>query len=108
MRRSSERVLTRYVGRLQRPESLTKAMAAHPSGGSLESHWNAEVRGKAVLDVSRDGRSLRITLAAGVPVGALEINVNCQRGGSILPHGVVVGDLIHIEALVDRAVHGAS
>jgi hypothetical protein len=35
MKRSTRRILTTHVGRLQRPEELTQAMEAHPRGHYL-------------------------------------------------------------------------
>src|ERR1700687_3615545 len=44
MKRSSERILTTHVGRLQRPEELTQAMEAHPRGQPTDAAFAARLK----------------------------------------------------------------
>jgi 5-methyltetrahydropteroyltriglutamate--homocysteine methyltransferase len=65
MKRSSDRILTTHVGRLQRPDELTQAMEAHPRGqptdASFAAHLTAAVaavvhhQADAGIDVVCDG-----------------------------------------------------
>lgn len=44
MKRSSDRILTTHVGRLQRPEELTRAMEAHPRGRPIDAGFAARLK----------------------------------------------------------------
>lgn len=52
MKRSVGRILTTHVGRLERPEAITRAMAAHPAGRPEDETFEA-LLGRSVHDVVR-------------------------------------------------------
>ena len=53
MKRSTRRILTTHVGRIQRPEDITEAMEADPNGGvPMDAKFNARLKG-SVADVVR-------------------------------------------------------
>ncbi|MSP79358.1 MAG: epoxyalkane--coenzyme M transferase [Dehalococcoidia bacterium] len=66
MKRSTKRILTTHVGRIQRPEDITEAMEADPNGGvPVDAKFNARLKGSvaevvqqqadAGVDVVNDG-----------------------------------------------------
>jgi 5-methyltetrahydropteroyltriglutamate--homocysteine methyltransferase len=44
LQRSTDRILTTHVGRLQRPEALTDAMGAHPRGRPTDAAFGAQLK----------------------------------------------------------------
>ena len=62
---------------------------------------------EVVPDLSRDGSAACVTFGAGCSVGVLEIQVVRRRNGPIFRHRVEVRNLVHVEPLIDGAVHGS-
>jgi 5-methyltetrahydropteroyltriglutamate--homocysteine methyltransferase len=70
MKRSSKRILTTHVGRLQRPEELTQAMEAHPRGQPTDPDYCKQLK-DAVARVVRDQAEAGIDVVCDGEFGKL-------------------------------------
>jgi 5-methyltetrahydropteroyltriglutamate--homocysteine methyltransferase len=82
MKRSSERILTTHVGRLQRPEELTHAMEAHPRGQPTDAAFASQLK-TAVAEVVRQQAHAGIDIVCDGEFGKLSWNtyINGRLGG---------------------------
>ncbi len=82
MKRSTDRILTTHVGRLQRPEELTQAMEAHPLGQPTDSAFAARLK-EAVAAVVRQQAEAGIDIVCDGEFGKLSWNtyINGRLGG---------------------------
>ncbi len=70
VKRSSQRILTTHVGRLQRPERLTQAMEAHPRGRPTDAAFAALLK-EAVVDVVKQQAEAGIDIVCDGEFGKL-------------------------------------
>lgn len=82
MKRSSERILTTHVGRLQRPEEITAAMEAHPRGRPIDAAFAGQLR-SAVVEVVRLQAEAGVDIVCDGEYGKLSWNtyLNGRLGG---------------------------
>jgi 5-methyltetrahydropteroyltriglutamate--homocysteine methyltransferase len=82
MKRSTDRILTTHVGRLQRPEELTQAMEAHPRGQPSDASFTARLK-DAVAAVVRQQAEAGIDIVCDGEFGKLSWNtyLNGRLGG---------------------------
>jgi 5-methyltetrahydropteroyltriglutamate--homocysteine methyltransferase len=87
MKRSTDRILTTHVGRLQRPEELTLAMEAHPRGQPTDRNF-AERLKEAVAAVVRQQLEVGIDIVCDGEFGKLSWNtyINGRLGGHEVVH----------------------
>jgi 5-methyltetrahydropteroyltriglutamate--homocysteine methyltransferase len=92
MKRSSERILTTHVGRLQRPEELTQAMQEHPRGQPTDAAFAERLKNN-VAEVVRQQANAGIDIVCDGELGKLSWNsyINGRLGGhEIVP--IKLGD----------------
>ena len=89
MKRSSKRIFTTHVGRLQRPEKLTNAMEALPGGRPADPDFAAQLK-TAVADVVRQQADAGVDIVNDSEFGKLSRNsyLNGRLGG----HEIVPGE----------------
>jgi 5-methyltetrahydropteroyltriglutamate--homocysteine methyltransferase len=82
MKRSTDRILTTHVGRLQRPEELTRAMEAHPRGQPTDSIFAKQLKA-AVSAVVHEQAEAGIDIVCDGEFGKLSWNtyINGRLGG---------------------------
>ena len=73
MKRSSKRIFTTHVGRLQRPEKLTNAMEALPGGRPADPVFAAQLK-TAVADVVRQQADAGVDIVNDSEFGKLSRN----------------------------------
>ena len=87
MIRSSERILTTHIGRLERPEEITAAMEAHPEGRPQNAEFANQLT-RAVRRVVRQQAETGIDIANDGEFGKLSWNIYINSrlsGHSIVP-----------------------
>ena len=89
MKRSTDRILTTHVGRLQRPEALTAAMEAHARGRPTDPAFAAQLK-TGVAEIVREQAETGIDIVNDGEFGKLNWNVylNGRMGG----HEIVQGE----------------
>ena len=82
MKRSTGRILTTHVGRLQRPEELTQAMEAHPRGQPTDTAFTARLK-ESVAAVVRQQAAAGVDIVCDGEFGKLSWNtyINGRLGG---------------------------
>jgi 5-methyltetrahydropteroyltriglutamate--homocysteine methyltransferase len=82
MRRSSERILTTHVGRLQRPDEVTSAMEAHARGRPTDEAFAARLK-SAVAEVVRQQVQAGVDIVCDGEFGKMSWNtyINGRLGG---------------------------
>jgi 5-methyltetrahydropteroyltriglutamate--homocysteine methyltransferase len=82
MKRSTQRILTTHVGRLQRPEELTAAMEAHPRGRPTDAAFAARLK-TDVADIVRQQVAAGVDVVCDGEFGKLSWNsyLNGRLGG---------------------------
>jgi 5-methyltetrahydropteroyltriglutamate--homocysteine methyltransferase len=82
MKRSTNRILTTHVGRLQRPEELTQAMEAHPRGQPTDAAFAARLK-DSVAGVVRQQAEAGVDIVCDGEFGKLSWNtyINGRLGG---------------------------
>lgn len=82
MKRSSSRILVTHVGRLQRPDDLTKAMEAHPLGQPTDANFGKKLK-SAVAKVVREQADVGVDIVNDGEYGKLSWNsyINGRLGG---------------------------
>jgi 5-methyltetrahydropteroyltriglutamate--homocysteine methyltransferase len=82
MKRSDTRILTTHVGRLQRPEAVTEAMEASPSGRPTDTVFGQALK-EAVRDVVRWQHDVGVDVVCDGEFGKLSWNsyLNSRLGG---------------------------
>ena len=82
MKRSTERILTSHVGRLQRPEDLTRAMERDPRGQPSDPEFATRLR-HAVAEIVREQAEAGVDVVCDGEYGKLSWNtyLNGRLGG---------------------------